>query len=278
MKKRLIWIAIAVLAPLSLYGQVTAGGPDWGFTFPIPAGWVHQQQGDVVVLGHNTIPGLILVMPHYASNMDEIRSIMQNGITDENMQLFPAGSLQKMADNILAGEFKGTFQYQQVKAHCVVTLAPNGGSGAFIIAMTTPQQYGQGLIKPADTIARNVRYTKTDVGDLVAHFSGRWAHYSGSTLINVTLAPNGDYLYEDESSYSGELSDGTFETGNWGAVGQNQETAKWTVRGTKESGTLIITYPDGSKEFVSYHVFVENGQTYWNEYLFDGAHYQKLPD
>jgi hypothetical protein len=244
----------------------------------VPDGWVYQQQVDGVLLGHNEIPGLILVLPHFAADMNEIRSKMQSGITDEGLQLFPTGALQTQAENILAGEFQGMFNYQQVQAHCVGTLSPYGGGGAFIIAMTTPQEYGQRLVEPADLIARSVRYTKTDVADLVAHFSGRWAHYSGSTLINVTLAPNGDYLYEDESSYSGELTDGTFETGAWGAVGQNRETATWTVRGNRQSGTLIISYPDGSREFVRYQVFVENGRTYWNEYLFDGVHYSKQSD
>lgn len=275
MKK--IWLS-AVLAFFlagSLFGQQEAGSPEWGFTFRVPTGWVFQQSAEAVMLGHNTIPGLILVFPHLASDMNEVRAELQKGIVDENLQLSLAGELEALDANIVVGEFTGTLDFQQVQAQCIGTLNPGGGGGAFIIALTTPQEYGRGLADPAVGIAKAMRYTKTDASELVGHFAGKWAAYTGSTLINVTLAPNGEYLYEDESSYSGNLTDGTYDTGSWGAIGQNRESARWTVRGTRERGTLIISYPDGSKEYVSYQVFVERGQTYWNEYLFDGVHYQK---
>jgi hypothetical protein len=218
---------------------------------------------------------MILVMPHRASSLQEVRSEMQSGMIEEGMELHLSGSLKNLSTNILAGEYQGVFQFQQVRARCLGTLSSHGGGGAFIIAMTTPQEYGTALSAPADAIARSMQYRKMETGDLASHFSGTWVHYSQYGQTTVTLAPNGDYFYQDETSYSGNLSDGTFDTGTWSAGGQSQEKGRWTARGNKERGMLIISYPDGSRENVEYRVFVEGGQVYWTEYLFDGTHYRK---
>jgi hypothetical protein len=195
---------------------------------------------------------------------------MEGGIVDEGLQLYPKSSLSSLGNNILAGEYEGYADSQQVRARCVGTLSPHGG-GALIVALTTPEQYGTNLSNPADSIATSMRYAQVETSDLVAHFSGTWANYSGSTLTSVTLAPNGDYFSESESSHSGNLSGG----GSWSAYGQNQADGRWSVRGTKEKGVIVISYNDGSQEHINYQVFVERGQVYWSEYLFDGDHYAK---
>ena len=274
-KHNLAIMAFLFLIPSSIFSQQVVGNPSWGFSFQVPTGWLYQQTEDGVILGHNSIAGMILVMPHMASTMQEVRSEMESGMIEEGMELYPSGPLKTLSNTILAGEYQGVFQFQQVRAHCLGTLSPQGGGGAFIIAMTTPQMYGAALTGPADSIAKSMQYRKMDTGNLLAHFAGTWVHYSQYGQTTVTLAPNGDYYYQDERSYSGNLSDGTFNTGTWSAGGQSQEKARWTVRGDKEKGYLIISYPDGSRENVEYRVFVERGQVYWTEYLFDGTHYRK---
>ena len=277
MKTRFITVIIALflLIPSTIFSQQQVGNPNWGFSFQVPSGWLFQQTEEGVILGHNTIPGMILVLSHMASTIQEVRGEMQGGMTEEGMELYLTGSLKAVTKGILAGDYQGTFQFEQVRALCLGTLSPNGGAGAFIIAMTTPQQYGSALSGPADAIARSMQHQKMDTGNLAGHFSGTWVHYSKYGQTSVTLAANGDYYFQDESSYSGNLSDGTSNTGTWSAGGESREKGKWTVRGNKQAGSLIITYQDGSRENVQYQVFVEKGQTYWSEYLFDGTHYRK---
>lgn len=218
---------------------------------------------------------MILVLPHLTSTIQEVRGEMEGGMTEEGLELYLTGSLKAVSKGILAGEYQGTFQFQQVRARCLGTLSPYGGGGAFIIAMTTPQQYGSALSGPADAIARSMQYTKMDTGNLAGHFAGTWVHYSKYGQTSVTLAENGDYYFQDESSYSGNLTDGTSNMGTWSAGGESREKGRWTIRGSKQTGSLIITYQDGSREYVEYQVFVEGGKVYWSEYLFDGTHYRK---
>lgn len=51
---------------------VTAGqivrDPQWGFSFQVPQGWRCEHDASGAVLGHSTIPGMILVLLHTAAS------------------------------------------------------------------------------------------------------------------------------------------------------------------------------------------------------------------
>ena len=77
-------IGIAVVLGIlftSVYsiGPDEVGDPSWGFKFLPPAGWVHQQSGEGVIMGHNTIAGMILVIPHISENMTQMQKEMIHG-------------------------------------------------------------------------------------------------------------------------------------------------------------------------------------------------------
>jgi hypothetical protein len=181
---------------------------------------------------------------------------------------------------MLAGEYAGIVQGARAKGKGIGTLSPHGG-GAYILAVSSPEKYSDGIDRAAEAIANGMRYFRVDVSDLVRHFAGMWASYSGGsgggTLSNLTFYPDGSFSDTSETSYSMEYSSdgwGTPDT-SLGATGVSSSRARWTVRGTKQAGQIIITAPDGSESVIEYRVFVEKGQTYWNEYLFDGSHYSK---
>jgi hypothetical protein len=118
--------------------------------------------------------------------------------------------------------------------------------------------------------------------DLVRHFSGMWASYTGTsgggTLKNFYLYPNGVVTEHSETSYQTQYSsDGWSETGSgqFSATGTNSDQAQWRIFGNKEQGQIVIIFPDGSQESHNYRVHVEKGQVYWNEYWFGGRHYSK---
>jgi hypothetical protein len=94
-----------------LAGQMI-GDDNWGFNFKAPAGWVHQQGPDGAVLGHNTIAGMIIVMPHLAASLQEVLGELQAGLMEEGIQLNPTGGLQTIDTNIIAGSYQGLFNGQ----------------------------------------------------------------------------------------------------------------------------------------------------------------------
>jgi hypothetical protein len=248
------------------------GDPNWGFKFRPPAGWKWQQDNTGAVLGHDTIAGMIIVFPHLAANLQQVQQELLEGLTEEGTQLYPTSRLQSVGDSALAGDYSGVYQGQQVKARGIGTSSPYGG-GAYIIAVTTPNMYGQQLVGAAEAIARGMQYFKVEVSDLVRHFSGTWASVTSSTLATMTLAPDGSYSSNYEASYWGQDA----ETGysDWDVTGQERNQGRWTVRGNREQGVIVITYPNGNETILEYQVHVEKGHTYWNEYLFNGKLYSK---
>ena len=221
-------------------------------------------------MGHNTIPGLILVVPHMSATIQEIHQELYNGFQEDGISLKLLNNLQSIDQNIEAGDYSGLFDGQQVKARGIGTLSPHGG-GAYIIALTTPEQYGQELINSAESVSRSIQYFKPDIGDMIQHFAGKWTHFTTNTTTWMYLYPNGIYSEQYESGYSGDLTGG----GNWLATGQDQSAGRWTVRGSKEQGQIIIKLNNGREIIYDYRVHEEKGEKYYWEYWFNDSHYRK---
>jgi hypothetical protein len=117
---------------------------------------------------------------------------------------------------------------------------------------------------------------QSGLAELVQHFSGTWVNMTKNTETRVTLSPDGGYYENYEASYSGGTSD---SYGNqdmaWGTAGQQQAQGQWRVQGTAEQGVITLIFNDGSTREIQYRVHVENGETYWGEYWFNGDLYGK---
>jgi hypothetical protein len=251
----------------------TIGDPGWGFAIHPPEGWKSQKTAQGVVLGHDAVAGMIIVFPHMSTDFQTVQAQMQSGMNEEGVQLSLAGTLQQIGGNAVGGDYTGTYNGQQVKARGIGTCSPHGG-GAYILAITTPDQYTGEIARAADAIAAGMEYGKPQTSDLMQAFAGTWVTMTKNTQTRVTLAPDGGYYENYEASYSGSSSD---QLGNqnmaWGQAGQNQSQGRWTAQGSREQGIITITYANGNTTSVEYRVHVENGETYWNEYWFNGELY-----
>ena len=256
-------------------GQNEVGDPSWGFKFVPPAGWVHQQSTDGILLGHNSIAGMILVLPHLSENMQQLQMEMQEGIQEEGSYLVLNGGLQNIQQNVLGGDFTGIMDGTKVKARGFGTLSPYG-SGAYIIAVSTPEAFSRDLLSASENIYRNMQFFKVEVSGLMQHFAGNWSHHSTNTSTWICFCPDGTYSEQYESSYSGNFQDseGNF-AGGWGAGGQDSDRGRWTVRGTRDTGSIIVTLANGNEIYYEYRVHVEGGQKYYREYYFNGDFYNK---
>jgi len=242
--------------------------PAWSFAFRLPAGWKIRKGDQGAMLGHDTVPGLILVLPHAAGTTQELQRQMQQGLQEPTLRLVPAGRLQPMGTHALAGEYTGVADGAQVKARGIGVLGPQGG-GAYIVALAAPSVYGSALTTAAEAIARSLRTVSQAASDLVRHFAGTWVTMTKNTQTMVTLHPNGTFAHRYEAGYSGG------QTGSWGLAREDHAQGRWTVRGTTQQGVLVLTNRDGSQTTVRYQVHVERGQSYWREYYFNGELYGK---
>jgi len=237
--------------------------PSWGFSFTLPKGWKQRKTSEGAVLGHDTIAGMILLLPHRLRGLDDVRAQMKEGLQDEEGQLAPTGAIKSMGENLLTGEYAGVYQGEQVKATAFGTLSPHGG-GAYLIAAATPEKFSSGLSSAAKTIAKSMRYKKTAASAAPSYFAGTWVSTTKNTETRMTFRSDGTFSEYGEASYSGGA--GTDEA--WGRANGNSSSGRWTARGTREQGVLTITYQNGTQRDVQYQVHVEGGETYWSEYYF----------
>jgi len=253
-------------------GENEVGDPAWGIKFDLPQGWVSQQNMQGAIVGHNTIPGMVLVIPHLSENLQQMQGEMQQGVNEGGSQLMPDGGLQQISQNVLAGDFSGVADGTQVKARSFGIFSPNGG-GAYVIALSTPDKFGKELLSAAESMVQSVQYFKVDVGDLVQHFAGNWSHFTSNTSTWICFCADGTYSEQYESSYSSDFNNSG--GADWMAASQDSDRGRWTVRGNKDSGTIIVKLANGNEIYYEYQVHIERGQKYYREYRFNGNLYSK---
>ena len=78
-----------------------------------------------------------------------------------------------------------------------------------------------------------------------------------------------------ETSYSGNYSSSgwTIPDTNWGATGAIQNQGRWTVRGNKNKGNLILNYFNGRQEVIDYKIHYARGRIWNSQYCFNGIYY-----
>ena len=254
-----------------------AGDEIYGYKFRKPAGWNHQKGEGYIMLGSNTIPGLILVLPHQSNDMVAMTAEMQQGLQDEGISLNLSSQVEQKAANMASAFCQGIVQGEQAKGYCLGVLSPQGG-GIYILAISTPDKFGNDIIAAANTIGQNAVFSKPSAGDqsLVKHFAGEWMWTNGYRTEWMMFFPDGTYSDQYEASYSGNFTDGGGNvTGNWGAMNQDSNRGRWTIQGTKDAGVITVVNTDGSQTRYDYKVFVEKGEKFYWEYMLNGYHYRK---
>lgn len=124
--------------------------------------------------------------------------------------------------------------------------------------------------RPSGTVS----WTSSDAGALLYKFAGRWDSVTSNTLHNIYLKPDGSYEEAYEAGYSGQFTDqGGYQTGNWGAAGQQQWRGQWRVTGSLQKGTLSLIDQNGKRTDYHYQVHIERGEYYGGEYFFNGKLY-----
>lgn len=215
----------------------------WSFSFDAPQGWQYQKDMNGAVLGHNTVPGLILLIPHELKTISKLKIQMKQGLNDDEGYLQLQGRLHAIGKNTLVGDYNGIYQMQQVKAKGFGTLSPDHG-GAFVIAMSTPDSYSSQLVDAGKAIVKSIRYKKINTGNstnntkMSEYFVGKWSTYTKYSETHIYFYPDGTYVSTTSSSYGN--SDTTVGA-TWGMAGDNNNRGNWQVQGNMKSGRITLT-------------------------------------
>jgi len=164
-----------------------------------------------------------------------------------------AASYTATADRITVQADGQTFVYPYFfnRQGLVITF-PNGAKALFV------KDTGQARANPA-------------TGKVFPELVGRWKDIRSSGHTIIVLMGDGRYNYYSDYAAGNSAQGQT----NWEYGNSANDRGSWRAQGTPAAGTIYYTSQDGSSGTLSYQVHVENGQTYWREYYFDGKLYVK---
>ncbi len=237
---------------------------NWGFKVKAPGDWKYQKQGENLLLGHNTIAGMIIVAPNNFKSMAELRKNMKDGIHEGGVSLNLTGKLIKNK-NTYKGNYVGVYNGEKIKGISIGSFSSNGGY--IILALSTPDKFSKKLSSVVFWISKNIKYIKQS-SNLKSHFTGTWKTVTKNSETIVTLRADGKYISNYESSYSGS-------NGGWGMANNDNYSGTWRVKGNKKQGVLILTDRNGESDNYNYRVHVKNGKIFWTEYYYNNVLFWK---
>ena len=273
-----------LLMPAQQTGRVKY--PHLGLEFTIPAGWAGQEIDGGFLLGHGTIPGLILITTHEYQSLAQMRSGAVEGFNDGNgSSLVLASPLQPLGDNALGGEYQGTIEWQPARAYGIGLINPYG-SGVVILAATAASQYGPDYQRYAQQVQQSFRFYRPDhsqviqtwkpflVGMRLTYMDSYYSPGVGSGGIGggysneriIELCSQGTFLF----SSSSEMTISGDNVSGWDQGG-GQGQGRWEIA-VNASGSPILRLRFQQGEVYEY-VLSRSG----NELYLDGNRHYRTP-
>ena len=220
-----------------------------GFMFNIPSDWVGQVNTDGgYLIGHNTKPGFILVIPNEYETMSNLRTDFTKGVQEEGFYLTLSNELTKYSKEGLIGNYEGIIQGQNSKAVSIGLLSPYNSGGLTIIIGVRSDLFTEGYTTIIQSIANSVIFSKPSVSPIAGKWkrqlTGKKLQYMKtangfSDKIIIGLCPNGDFSYYSNSSgMSGGMDVLTY-------AGQNKNHGRWHIKSSRQNGILILTFSNG---------------------------------
>jgi hypothetical protein len=147
-------------------GENAVVDPEMGVIFRTPEGWKAEKRPEGYMLSSGSLEGLIVIIPHDFEELGEMAEAAREGIEDEesgtNLQL--SSLIKHYGKNGIAGEFKGVFQNQAVKAYGIGLLSPRG-EGVIVLAAVEPESYSSAYPRLVQAIASSIVFIHKETGE-----------------------------------------------------------------------------------------------------------------
>jgi hypothetical protein len=261
--------------------------PQLGVSFEIPEGWAGKQGEGIYMIGHNSIPGVVLLIPHESQlSTEQMITECYRGITLGEGTVFRPADKVTETENYVCGDFKGTYQYSPAGAY-IIGMANRYGTGLTIVAVTGADSYtSETYSNVSHEVRESVEFseTRTAVQSIMA-LSGSladWKYQLGDTKLTYTdsyysggehgggynmkeeihLCKAGHFLYYDQSTVA---AGGADVSGYSGSTVQGHGI--WDVIDKGGSYILILTFNGGTTREYSLG-WGENKELYMNGYRY----------
>ena len=251
-----------------------------GLSFEVPEGWSGQEAEMGYLMASNTIPGILLLLPHdQAYSLAQIKEQAQAGLNEANgTNLQLAGPLANLGKGVIGGEFTGTLEWQPAKAFIIGMHNPYG-LGMTIIAITTTEQYNTNYAGYAKAVKNSIQFSKPeskeDIGEwkdfmknvkltFMESYSSSSAGVDGMTgggysmRKEIDLCGKGYFIYYGSSN----ISTGSDNSSLYSNDKTNGNGSWDVVVGLDGNPTLVLTFNNG--ETASFSLSYQDAKLYLN--------------
>lgn len=220
-----------------------------GLSFDIPEGWRGQVDGDYIVLGHKTIPGLMILSSNTIRNTEMLKQQAEKGVSEEGVQLRAKSDFLVKSDSRVEGTYSGTFNGQQVKAYAIGLI--NGlGKGMNILIVTETTAFTEAHKEEANTLASSVVFYKAEDSQATTFWKqkliGKQLYFGltrgdGSEKRTIDLCKDGSFAYYGNSHMAFDESYG------YGSAGDNlSDTGSYAIYSIGDASVLELTFISGN--------------------------------
>jgi len=255
--------------------------PTLGISFTIPDGWVGQEGEGVYLMGSNTLPGVVLVIPSSTASLEAMRQEARVGVVDQatgtNLQL--SGDIQDLSNQAIGAEFSGMLEKQPAKAFIIGAYNPYGQSVS-IMAVTLTDKYGEQYPAVAKKVWQSLQFRKPVVPPVVDQWKERISgtrltymeSYSSIDYSNpnytsgggyskeekIDLCPQGSFNYNDKFDMSVSVPNSGGNANN-----RDRGAGRWTVIANNQ-GQPVLQLQFSSGEVYEYVLSMEGDKTFLN--------------
>lgn len=260
---------------ITAFPQTPVSFQELGLSFELPEGWNGQIQEEYYLVGHETMPGLMILFKNSATSAADLKASAQQGIYDEGVQLKPSSDFELKGSNKIEGFYEGIFDGAQVKCFGA-GIINSKGSGITILMITTKDQFTDRHISEAKKLASSVEFyeateseeTVTWENNLVGNqlrymhtstsndYSGGMSGTSDDVIIKLYAGGNFYYYSNSNSSFSAQSGFGYAD-----ATDSNE--GKYKIYSIGGDSYLELTFVDGKIYEYALSKSVE-GETYLN--------------
>jgi hypothetical protein len=271
---------LSLLLSISTFAQLTGevNYEEVGISFTIPPGWQGQEGDGVILLGSNTLPGIVVLTTHNYGII-ELKTEARKGYSEGyGTRLSLSGELEDLSETAVGGVFTGTLEGQGAKAYLVGIANPYEGPGITIMAATLTNMYSQQHEDIAKKVFRSVTFKKVDKSSELAEWktflSGVRLTYMDSyssssytdggvgggysTEIKIDLCSEGYFNYNNDSDMT---VSGSGVSGY--STSDDRGSGKWEIKvGANGQPALVLNFRNN--EVYSYSLTYEDEKTFLN--------------
>lgn len=253
--------------------------PFLGVRFTIPQGWKGAEASGGFLIGHDTKPGFIFLIPNDVTDMEALKAEARNGLNEEGISMYMISDFEEIGTGGVGAEFEGSIQGTPARAFIAGVINPFG-MGVTIMATTDQANYTGAYKVLATKLAMSLKFTHPKepplssqwkealTGATLTYMNSSYSSgpsydgystYSGySSHIEILLCPSGNFTYSNSSSMSIDTGGGFAGSGDNG-----NSQGRWSLTGDA-GGNNVLKLEFSNGEVSTYTLSYENDKTYLN--------------